>query len=315
MDELEVRELRYFVAVAEELNFSRAAERLGVSQPPLSRAIRRMEGRLGLALFDRDTRRVALTPAGAVLLEEARGALQRVSAAVRRTRRAVDSTPVLLATAKAGLAAAMLRDIVAAYRGRPGGIDVEITVSGFRQQAAMVQDGRADVAVVGSPFRARGLDVEPLAEHPRVAALARNHPLARRDRLYCRDLAGEPFPVWEGTTGEEQRYWTGRDRVPAGGEHDAAAERPPGPAVADLVQTLEVVALGQAVALIPRPEAERHAHPDIALRPVADASPYTISIVWAEDSSSPHLARFVATATELAAARSAADEPAATPAR
>src|SRR6266540_3010929 len=88
MNELEVRELRYFVAVAQELNFSRAAARLGMAQPPLSKAIRQLEAKLGVRLLERTTRRVTLTEAGQVLLEQARGAIDAVGAAARRAQRA-----------------------------------------------------------------------------------------------------------------------------------------------------------------------------------------------------------------------------------
>jgi DNA-binding transcriptional LysR family regulator len=88
MDEVELRELRYFIAVAEELNFTRAAARLGLAQPPLSAAIGKLERKLGVRLLERTSRRVALTPAGAVLLEQGRIAVEAVGAAVERTRRA-----------------------------------------------------------------------------------------------------------------------------------------------------------------------------------------------------------------------------------
>src|SRR6187431_2034618 len=88
MSDLETRQLRYFVAVAEELHFGRAAERLGMAQPPLSRAIRDLERQLGAQLLERTTRQVTLTPAGEVLLREARAALVAVTAAERRTRHA-----------------------------------------------------------------------------------------------------------------------------------------------------------------------------------------------------------------------------------
>src|SRR5689334_21920519 len=88
MDRLETRELAYFLAVAEDLHFGRAASRLGIAQPALSKAIRQLERRLGVTLFERTSRAVALTEAGLVLVGEARVALDSVSAAAVRTRRA-----------------------------------------------------------------------------------------------------------------------------------------------------------------------------------------------------------------------------------
>ncbi|MGB8946829.1 MAG: LysR family transcriptional regulator, partial [Streptomyces sp.] len=98
---MESRPLRYFLAVAEELNFARAAERLGISPPPLSRAIRQLETELGVILFERTTHSVALTPAGTVLLAEARIALDALQAAGRRAQRAAASDPKLVLAVKA----------------------------------------------------------------------------------------------------------------------------------------------------------------------------------------------------------------------
>src|SRR4051812_16527601 len=101
MSDVEVRQLRYFVAVAEELHFGRAAERLGMAQPPLSRAIRDLERQLGTPLLARTTRQVALTPAGEVFLRDARIALDAVGAAARRARHAGQPVPVLRLALKA----------------------------------------------------------------------------------------------------------------------------------------------------------------------------------------------------------------------
>ncbi|HUR08121.1 MAG TPA: LysR family transcriptional regulator, partial [Nonomuraea sp.] len=99
---METRELAYFAAVAEELHFGRAAGRLGIAQPPLSRAIQKLERRLGVTLFDRSGRRVALTPAGEVLAREAAKALDAVAAAEQRTRRAGLIEPRLVVALKPG---------------------------------------------------------------------------------------------------------------------------------------------------------------------------------------------------------------------
>lgn len=292
MADLEVRELRYFQAVAEELNFTHAAQRLGITQPPLSRAIRQLERRLDAVLFERDSHQVALTPAGLRLLDEARRVLDAVSAAVHRTRRA--ARPTLVITAKPCVATDLLRHIVSAVAGLPDAPHVEVAVSGYGEQSGMVRDGRADLALLGSPYDLRGLDAEPLLAEPRVAALPRAHPLATRAGLACRDLTGLPMPRWPSANAAERDYWAGRDRVPSD-------EPLTGPTVHDNSQLLEAVALGQAVALVPASFAERYVRDDVAYRPVRDASEYTIAIAWREGLRDPWIARVVLTAGEVAA--------------
>src|SRR5579863_6356265 len=115
MDDVEVRELRYFIAVAEELNFTRAADRLGMSQPPLSSAIARLERKLGVRLLERTSRRVALTPAGAVLLEQGRIAVQGVAAATERARRAAAQPDLLTVAVKPGAGTHLLGEIIRRY--------------------------------------------------------------------------------------------------------------------------------------------------------------------------------------------------------
>lgn len=291
MAELEVRELRYFRAVAHERSLSRAAAQLGMAQPPLSRAIGRLERRLGTRLFERDNRGVTLTPAGETLLEEAARVLDAVAAATHRTRRAALAEPTLVVTAKPGIAAVLAR-IVEAYRHRPAAAAVEILVSGFGEQADMIRTGRADLALIGSPLSHPGLDVEPLIREPRVVALPRDHPLAARPALCIADLAGLPMPQRRNATPDELDYWAGRDRVPA--------DLPPaGPPVDDSSQLVEVVALGQAVALVPTSIAEHNQRVDVVYRPIHDASPYVIAIAWAAGARGRPLADFVRVAAEV----------------
>jgi len=309
MDTLEVRELRYFLAVAEELNFSRAAERLGMTQPPLSRAVAQLERRLDVQLFERSTRQVQLTAAGLTLREEARSALNAISAAVRRTRRAALTAPTMVVTAKPGVAAGLLQQIVRSYTALPGTPHVEIAVSGYREQADMVRDGRADVALLNSPYDARGLDAEPLTSEPRVAALPVGHELASRATLGCRDLHRHPMAQWPGSSPAERLYWSGRDRESsANGSIEPPVDVPvPGPVVNDSTQLLEVVGLGQAVALIPLSMAERNPRPDIDFRSVYDASPYIIDVAWPEGARAHSIALFVRTAVNFTVAEQMAD--------
>ena len=143
---METRELRYFVAVAEESHIGRAAQRLGIAQPPLSRAIAQLERRLGADLFVRGPRGVTLTNAGETLLREGRAALAAVEAAERRTRRTAEATgpaPVVL-TAKAGASSELMAKLLDAYAVEPDAVDVEVVLSPPGHQAAMLRDGRAD---------------------------------------------------------------------------------------------------------------------------------------------------------------------------
>jgi DNA-binding transcriptional LysR family regulator len=204
MSDLDVRQLRYFVAVAEELNFSRAAQRLGMAQPPLSKAIAQLEHTLGVRLLERSTRRVALTAAGEVLLAQARVALEAVNAAALRTQRAGHPEPRLVVTLKAGGDGGLLREVMATYRAGPSHLPavdlppIEVVVGRWGEPPAMLRDGRADVGFLRSPFELRGLDSEPLISEPRMVALPAGHRLAARRRLQMSDLAGEPRARWAG---------------------------------------------------------------------------------------------------------------------
>lgn len=289
MDDVEVRELRYFRAVAEELNFSRAAERLGMAQPPLSRAIRLLERRLGAQLFERTSRHVELTPAGNVLFAESAKALDAVTAAVRRTRRAAQQPPALVVTAKPGVATDLLRRIAGEHP-EP----VEIRVSGFGEQVTLLRDGQADVAVLGCPGDHGDLDVEVLFTEPRVAALPVRHELTGRASLTCADFTGRATPSWPDASVADRAYWSGRDVT--GGPVT------PGPMVHDSAQLLETVALGQAIALLPASFAECHPRPDVVYRPVADATPFSLALAWPAGARDLRIARFVRTAVEVSEA-------------
>src|SRR6266702_3506754 len=144
MDRLETRELAYFLAVADELHFGRAATRLGIAQPALSKTVRQLERRLGVALFERTSRAVALTEAGRVLSREARVALEAVSAAALRTQRAGTRDPCLILAMKPGGDAGLLPAILAAYEREPQVLPVEVVFGAGPSR--MLREGQADAA-------------------------------------------------------------------------------------------------------------------------------------------------------------------------
>ncbi|MGV9347711.1 LysR family transcriptional regulator [Streptomyces spiralis] len=282
---METRELRYFVAVAEELHFGRAAHRLGIAQPPLSRAIAGLERRLGAALLERGSRGVTLTGAGAVLLREARAALDAVEAAERRTRRAAlagTGRPAVVLAAKAGASSELLAKLLAAYAAEPGAVTVDVLLCGPGEQAPVLRDGRADVALLHRPFDdTAGFDTEELHTEGQVAILPAGHPLGTRTELRLgeiTDLPDLPLPRWPRPDGT----------FPDG----------PGPQVRDHTQLTQLIALGRACAIVPETGRAGLAEGLTAV-PVVDAPRVTTVIAWPPHSRSTAVAGLVRAATAL----------------
>ena len=282
---VEARELQYFVAVAEELHFGRAAQRLGIAQPPLSRAISRLERRLGAPLLERSSRTVSLTEAGTVLLREGRAALDALAAAERRTRRtalAADGQPAVVLVSKAGASRELLAKLLDAHAAEPDAAVVEVLLCGPGEQERLLRDGRADVALLHRPFDDTvGFDTEDLRTEGQVAVLPAGHPLTARAHLELADVAdlpGLPLPRWPGLDGT----------YPDG----------PGPQIRDNVQLLQLIALGRACAVLPE-SVRGHLGDDLATVPIVDAAPVTTVIAWPPHSRSRAVAGLVRAATRL----------------
>jgi DNA-binding transcriptional LysR family regulator len=316
MDHVEVRELRYFIAVAEELNFTRAAASLGMAQPPLSAAIGKLERKIGVTLLERTSRRVTLTPAGAVLLEQGRIALEGIGAAVERARREGTQAGRLTVAVKPGTGTDLLKKIMQACATDPQVPEVHVLFGHPGGPAAAVRGGAADVAILRAPFDRRGLDTELLLVEPRVAVLAAGHRLAGRRELRRADLAGEPMPRWAGQADPAAAaHWTGADTSagpaalrdaarpgPAGDQDgDGRAGTPPGPEINDISQLLDAVTLGNAVAYVPISTADGYRHPELVFLPVSDLTPSEIVAAWPDTCRSRAVAGFVRAAVEVAA--------------
>jgi DNA-binding transcriptional LysR family regulator len=306
MDEPELRELRYFIAVAEELNFTRAATRLGMAQPPLSAAIAKLERKLGVRLLERTSRHVALTPAGAVLLEHGRIAVEAAAAATERTRRAGTQPTRLTVAVKPNAGTELIRQIVDRCGQDPQIPGIRILFGHPGGPAAAVRSGAADVAILRTPFDQSGLDTELLLTELRVAVLPASHPLATRPQLRRADLAAYPMPHWAGPPDPvAAAHWTGADTPGAlsapGTPGAPEATRPPGPEINDISQLLDAVRLGGAVAYVPASVAAQNQAADLAFIPVTDLSPSEVAAAWPAASRSRPVAAFVRAATETAA--------------
>lgn len=278
MEHLETRELAYFVAVGEEQHVGRAAERLGMAQPPLSRAIKKLERRVGVALLERAGRGVRLTPAGKVLLHEGRKVLDAAAAAAQRARRAAEPGPRLVLATKPNADAGLLPQILSRYAERPAPAGVDVYVCGVGEQAGLLRTGAADMALLHLPHDdVSGFDTELLSVTGQVAILPSGHRLAGRTALRLDDLHGETMPRWPSMTGS-------------------------GPEVRDTSQLMQLIALGQTIAVMPA-TVTAHLRRDLVAVPVLDAGPVSLLLAWPERSRSAALAAFVRTAAEVAAAR------------
>ncbi|MBS0595641.1 MAG: LysR family transcriptional regulator [Proteobacteria bacterium] len=194
---MELRHLRYFAAVADELHFGRAAGRLAISQPPLSLAIRQLEDELGAKLFERDSKRVALTPAGEAFLDDVRHLLAQSGEAAEHARRVAGGSTGRL---RVGFSGSMLYrglpEAVAAYRSAwPGVVLTLVELNSAEQIDALAHD-RLEAGFVHVPQVPDGLDGLLVADEPFVACLPEGHALARSSRLDLRELAADPFVLF-----------------------------------------------------------------------------------------------------------------------
>ncbi|MFG2606062.1 LysR family transcriptional regulator [Streptomyces sp. NPDC048514] len=187
---MELRQLSYFVAVAEELHFGRAADRLHIVQSAVSQQIQRLERELGAELFDRSPRRVRLTGAGERLLPEARAVL----AAAERARAAVAAPAGLRLGTSTGLGSHLDR-VLAAFAERAPGVPVELFSLPVAERLDRVAAGRLDAAFVRSAEPPPGVRVLPLWPDPLMAAVPAGHPLAARDEIDLAELAGLPLAL------------------------------------------------------------------------------------------------------------------------
>ena len=263
--DVDLRKLRYFTAVAEQLNYGRAAEVLHIAQPVLSRQIRALEHELGVQLFVRDKRGTKLTPAGEQLREDAGPLLAAADALCLRVTRAARGRQTFTVAFMPGI---MVTGPVRALGARHPDLAVDVLRTSWDDQAEVVRDGRADVSFVRLPVDSSGLRTLPLYDEPRVALLPADHRLAAKDGITIADLAGdkllqpaEVVPEWRETGAE------------SGVGHAAAVHR-------SMEEKLEHVAAGHGIVVLPESTAALYRRADVVSVPIGDIGPTRVALAW-----------------------------------
>lgn len=209
--DIELRHLRSFVAVAEELNFTRAAKRLFIAQQALSTQIRQLEDRIGARLFERNTRSVSLTRAGEVLLGQARLLLADADTVVAATRAAGETGTTLTVGFVAAVNHPEMSHALDRFSESHPEVDLMINFGDQLDPTGGLHDGQADLAFVYGPFDHRGLDLTPLYSEPLGVALAESHRLASAASLTVEDVIGEPTFDFPTADRAWRDYWSGAD--------------------------------------------------------------------------------------------------------
>jgi DNA-binding transcriptional LysR family regulator len=273
--------------VAEELHFRRAAERLHMSQPPLSQQIRRLEEEVGATLLVRNQRRVELTAAGTAYLARAREILEAVEDAAREARRVQRGEVGRLAVGFVGSALySVVPELLRAFRDRYPDVGLRLHELGTTEQLRRLEDGRLDVGFLRAPGTRTGLSIETVRREPVVAALPDVHPLALRGEVRVEDLVGEPLVLLTraGAPGLRGALAPITDRL---GEEAIVQE------VAEMETLIGLVAAGVGVSLVP--EAVRAlARAGVVYRPLDGEAPtVALSAAWRTGDASPVLAAFL----------------------
>ncbi len=273
---MDLQKLRYFVVLAEELHFGRAAARLYLSQPALSNAIRALERSLGVSLFERTSRRVELTAAGTTLLPQAVQVIADADlllGSVRQHRSGADGASRLrlafVGQAANELTPTLIRDLTQMHPQ----VAVELRQVPAWEIVEQVKQDAAEVAVLRLPLDTRDLVVAPLFEESRVAVVPADHWAARADRVCLDQLFDEPWVV-SAADDPEQRAFTGALRQRAG--------KPflPGPTVRSIDEYLEAVQAHQGIGLAPLSAARYYGRPGVVYVPVPDAEPSVVALAW-----------------------------------
>ncbi|MGW0955324.1 LysR family transcriptional regulator [Streptomyces sp. NPDC001212] len=274
---MELRTLRYFMTVAEELHFGRAAARLHMTQPPLSRAIKQLETGLGTPLLHRSAAGVTLTPAGAMLLNEARTLLDRADRVRIRVAAAAGATTLTVGILGDSTDRRAAR-LAAAYRQKHPGVEIRIRDTDLTDPTCGLRAGLVDIALTRAPFDETGLTVHELRAETVGAVLRADDALARRDHLRLADLADRHwFQFPDGTDPIWRSYWNG-------------GEPREGPVVHVVQECLQAVLWNGTVGMAPL----GHDLPEeLAVVPLTDMAPSRVVVAANKGDTNPLICSFL----------------------
>lgn len=277
--DVHVRDLRYFVAVAEELHFTRAAERLFISQPALSKQIRTLERNLGTPLFDRDAREVRLTDAGSALLPHARTILSRWEAgfdaieAVRARQRATLTVGMSTSPGRDGL----LPAIRSRFNDQLPGVELRLRQVGWEDPTAGLSDGSSDVAFVWLPLPDQDrYRFDVIVEEPCMVALPESDPRAAAATIAFHDLLDEPFLALPKQAGPLRDYWLAT-------EHRDGSQPLIGAEINSPDETYESLVGGLGICLLASGNAPSLTRGGVVTTPVSGLPPCRLAIAWRDD--------------------------------
>jgi DNA-binding transcriptional LysR family regulator len=293
--EIEVRHLRYFVAVAEEESFTAAARRVHVAQQVLSTQVRQLEGALGIQLLERSSRGVTLTPAGQVFLDGARdtlGMLDRTSAAAGNAARAVAGRlAVGVRIGVIGIGCGLPARLLAGFEHMYPHLEITRGFFDVTCPAAGLLDRSSDVAFVLPPVAASDICVRTVSTEPSVFVLPANHRLARRKRIHLGDAAALPWVAADiaidGCDPTAWRdYWLLNPRPDGGRVTIGAIGR-------TVEEFREHIIAGRGTMLCPASGAAYHARPELAFVEAQGVPPAELSVAWRTDETNPAVVAFL----------------------
>lgn len=291
---MELRHLHYFVAVAEELNFSRAAERLHIAQPPLSQQIQNLEAELGVKLFERTKRHVALTVPGKVFLEKVRQVLQQVDQAIEAAQRANrGEVGRLVVGFNSSATYSVLPKILRVFGDRCADVELDLHELTTTQQLERLHQSQIDVGILYLPIDSDKLNAIAVWQEALVVALPENHALVSRLEVSIKALEREPFimpphRLGGGLYGQIVRFFQQVDFVP-----NVVQE------AVQLQTAISLVAGGVGVTLVPA-SLQNLQRSGVVYKRLEEPTPeVAIAVAWRQHDSSPTVQRFIEAVREI----------------